>query len=136
MSKSWIAALALTVGIAAGWLVATGLDAQQTGIKRNLLMKQELAGIERREVYLATVEVPPGMSAGRHYHDGHEIGFVLEGTAVLEVEGQAPIELKAGDYYHIDVGKRHDVRTAGSGPAKAVAIFLIEKGRPLAIAAP
>jgi quercetin dioxygenase-like cupin family protein len=136
MRTSWIAALALAVGIAAGWIAATGLDAQPTGIKRTLLMKKELAGIEGREVYLGTAEIPPGISAGRHYHAGHEIGFVLEGTAVLEVEGEAPIELRAGDYYHIDASKRHDVRSAGPGPAKAVAIYLIEKGQPLEVAAP
>jgi quercetin dioxygenase-like cupin family protein len=99
-------------------------------------MKKELTGIEGREVYLGTAEVPPGVSAGRHFHDGHEIGYVLEGTAVVEVEGQAPVELKAGDAYHIEAGTRHDIRNAGPAPAKAVAIYLIEKGKPLAVAAP
>jgi mannose-6-phosphate isomerase-like protein (cupin superfamily) len=79
-------------------------------------------------VYLGSAEVAPGAgaSAGRHYHDGHEVGFVLEGTAVLEVEGQPPIEHKPGDHYHIDASKRHDARNTGGEPAK---------GKPLAVAA-
>lgn len=136
MRRSWIVALALAVGIATGWTAATVLEAQQAGIKRTLLMKKELVGIDGREVYLGTAEIAPGASAGRHYHDGHEIGYVLEGTAVLEIEGQAPIELKPGDHYHVDATKRHDARNTGTGPAKVLAIYLIEKGKPLAVAAP
>jgi quercetin dioxygenase-like cupin family protein len=136
MSRNWVAALALTVGIAAGWTAATVLEAQPTGIKRTLLMKKELAGIEGREVYLGTAEIAPGASAGRHFHDGHEIGYVLEGTAHFEVEGQAPVELKPGDHYHVEAGKRHDARNTGTGPAKVLAIYLIEKGKPLVVPAP
>jgi len=136
MRKSWIVVLALSVGIVTGWIVATALEAQQTGIKRTLLMKKELTGIDGREVYLGTAEIAPGGSAGRHFHDGHEIGFVLEGTAVLEIEGQTPIELKPGDHYHIDATKRHDARNSGTASAKVLAIYLIEKGKPLAVAAP
>jgi quercetin dioxygenase-like cupin family protein len=134
MRRHWIAALA--IGIATGWTGATMLEAQPTGIKRTLLMKTELAGVDGREVYLGTAELAPGASAGRHFHDGHEIGYVLEGTARFEVEGQAPVDLKPGDHYHVDAGKRHDARNTGTGPAKVLAIYLIEKGKPLAVPAP
>ena len=78
-------------------------------------------------MYLGSAEVAPGASAGRHYHDGHEVSFVLEGTVVLEVEGQLPIELKPGDHYHIDASKRHDARSTAAASAK---------GKPLGVAAP
>jgi quercetin dioxygenase-like cupin family protein len=136
MTKIWIAVLGLGVGMVVGWTAAAKLEAQQSGIKRTLLMKKVLAGIEGREVYLGTAEVAPGASAGRHFHEGHEIGYVLEGTAVFEVEGEAPVVLKPGDHYHVDTGKRHDARNSGPGPAKVLAIYLIETGKPLAIPAP
>jgi quercetin dioxygenase-like cupin family protein len=136
MRGNWVAVLALGVGLAAGWTAATRLEAQPAGIKRTLLMKTELTGIDGREVYLGTAEIAPGASAGRHVHDGHEIGYVLEGTAHFEVEGQAPAQLKPGDHYHVDPGKRHDARNTGTGPAKVLAIYLIEKGKPLAVPAP
>jgi quercetin dioxygenase-like cupin family protein len=98
--KRGLVALALAVGVITGWTAATVLHAQPTGIKRTLLMKKELAGIDGREVYLGSAEVAPGASAGRHYDDGQEVGFVLERTAVLEVEGQPLIELKPGDHCH------------------------------------
>jgi quercetin dioxygenase-like cupin family protein len=136
MRREWVAALSLAIGIATGWAGATMLEAQPTGIKRTLLMKTELAGIDGREVYLGTAEIAPGASAGRHFHDGHEIGYVLEGTARFEVEGQAPVDLKPGDHYRVDAGRRHDARNTGTGPAKVLAIYLIEKGKPLAVPAP
>lgn len=136
MRREWVAALSLAIGIATGWAGATMLEAQPTGIKRTLLMKAELAGIDGREVYLGTAEIAPGASAGRHFHDGHEIGYVLEGTARFEVEGQAPVDLKPGDHYRVDAGRRHDARNTGTGPAKVLAIYLIEKGKPLAVPAP
>ena len=136
MTKTWITVLALGAGVAVGWTAATVLEAQPTGIKRTLLMKTELTGIDGREVYLGTAEVAPGASAGWHTHDGHEIGYVLEGSALFEVEGQPPVVLKPGDHYHAEPGKRHDVRNSGAGPAKALAIYLIEKGKPLAVPAP
>ena len=136
MTKTWIAALALGLGIAVGWIGSTLLEAQPTGIKRTMLMKTELTGIDGREVYLGTAELAPGAIAGRHTHDGHEIGYVLEGSALFEVEGQAPVVLKPGDHYHVEPGKRHDIRNSGAGPAKAVAIYLIEKCKPLAVPAP
>jgi quercetin dioxygenase-like cupin family protein len=136
MTKIWIAVLGLGVGVVLGWTVATTLEAQQSGIKRTLLMKKELAGIDSREVYVGTAEIAPRVSAGRHTHDGHEIGYVLEGTALFEVEGEAPVTLKPGDHYHVEAGRRHDARNTGSGPAKVLAIYLIEKGKPLAIPAP
>ena len=63
MRTSWIAALALAVGIAASWAPAPGLDARQTGIKR--------AGTRywvARERLAGTREVDPTVgprSAGR-----------------------------------------------------------------------
>jgi quercetin dioxygenase-like cupin family protein len=77
-----------------------------------------------------------GSSWAPHIHDGHEVGYVLEGTARLEVEGEAPTALRAGDHYHVDAGRRHDARNTGTGPAKVLAIYLIEKGKPLAVPAP
>lgn len=60
------------------------------------------------------------------------LGYVLEGYAVLEVEGQAPLALKAGDIYHIEAKRVHDAKNTGPTPAKILGIYLVEKGQPLA----
>lgn len=125
--------LTLAVGIILGAIGMQALDAQQPGIKRAMLMKKELAGIEGKEAFMGTAELAPGVAAGKHYHHGHELGYVLEGSGVLEVEGQPPIAFKAGDTYHIEANKPHDARNTGTTPAKVLAIWLVEKGKPLAV---
>lgn len=123
----------LALGIALGVIGTRALNAQQTGIKRTMLLKTELAGIEGKEVFMGTAELGPGVAAGKHYHHGQELGYVLEGSGILEVEGKPPIQFKAGDTYHIEAMTAHDARNTGTIPAKVLAIWIVEKGKPLAV---
>ncbi len=122
----------LAAGIAIG-AVGAQLLAQQPGVKRAMLLKTELTGIDGKEAFLGHAEVSPGASAGKHYHHGHEFGYVLEGSGVIEVEGAPSISVKAGDAYHIEPGRPHDARNTGTTPLKAVAVWIVEKGKPLAV---
>ena len=78
----------------------------------------------------------PGLAAGRHTHFGTETGYVAEGSASLEIEGETPKLLKAGDSYVIPAGKVHDAKTVGDKPVKVIATYIVEKGKPLATPAP
>jgi quercetin dioxygenase-like cupin family protein len=113
---------------------ATATVAQAPGIKRTLLQRSDVA--DNREVVLGLAEIAPGGSTGRHTHFGVETGYVLEGTTLFEVEGEAPKQLKAGDSYLIPAGKVHDARTVGDKGAKVLATYVVEKGKPLATPAP
>jgi quercetin dioxygenase-like cupin family protein len=88
--------------------------------------------VEGREVVMATAEIPAGGAAGKHYHHGEEVGYVLEGNGVLEIEGQPPLALKPGQSYSIPAGKVHDAKAAGEGSTKVLAVYIVEKGKPLA----
>lgn len=121
----------LVVGIVVGVVGTQLLSAQQTGIKRTVLLKKDLTGIEGKEAVLASVELPAGASAGKHYHPGHELGYVLEGSAILMVEGQPPVTLNPGSTYHIDASRVHDAKNSGATAAKLFAVFIVEKGKPL-----
>lgn len=134
--QAWLVVLALGFGIGVGGLGTHMLSAQQEGIKRTLLLRTDLVGIESREVVVDTAELMPGAAAGRHYHHGQEIGYVLEGTAILEIQGKPPLPLKAGDTYQIEASAPHDARNTGSTPAKVLAVYIVEKGKPLAVPAP
>jgi quercetin dioxygenase-like cupin family protein len=46
-------------------------------------------------------EIADGGSTGRHTHPGIETGYVLEGTTLLAIDGEAPRTLRAGDSYSI-----------------------------------
>jgi quercetin dioxygenase-like cupin family protein len=111
-----------------------GALAQAPGIKRTLLQRSDVSS--DREVILGHAEIAPGSAAGRHTHFGVETGYVLEGTASLEIEGETPKLLKRGDSYLIPAGKVHDAKTVGDVPAKVLATYVVEKGKPLATPAP
>src|SRR5690242_2860869 len=81
------------------------LHAQQAGgIKRTMLQKADLVDIAGREGVLGIAEIPAGGAAGRHAHPGTEIGYVLEGSAILEVDGEPARGMKAGDSSAIEAG--------------------------------
>ena len=131
-------ALTLLLGLVLGAGSMELLHAQQQGggIKRTALQKADLVDIAGREVIMGTAEIPPGGSAGRHTHFGTEVGYVLEGTARFEVDGQPARELKPGDSYLVEAGKAHDAKVTSSGAAKVLAIYIVEKGKPFATPAP
>jgi quercetin dioxygenase-like cupin family protein len=113
---------------------ASGAVAQQGGIKRTPLQK-----IEFPEGYVTVTgiaEIQPGGSAGRHTHPGIETGYLLEGEADLIIEGKPDQHLKAGDSYAIPAGVVHDARVHGEKPLKVLAIYIVDKSKPLATPAP
>lgn len=46
------------------------------------------------------------------------------------IEGKEPLRLKTGDFYKVEARTLHDARSVG-GPAKAVATWVVERGKPL-----
>ena len=107
------------------------LFAQQPGFTRKMLQDQEMSVSDRHAVQVLA-EFVPGGAAGRHTHPGEELGYVLEGTLELEVAGQPPRTLKAGDTFFIPAGTVHDGKNVGSGPLKVLATYIVEKGKPVA----
>jgi quercetin dioxygenase-like cupin family protein len=124
---SALAALAIIVAT----IPTTTLAQQGGGITRTLLLKRDLS-VEGREAVMGTAELAPGASAGKHIHHGEEVGYVLEGNLTLEIDGEAPLTLKPGDTYSIPAARPHDAKNAGGGSTKVLAVYIVEKGKPLA----
>src|SRR5262245_56298399 len=109
--------------IGAALVVATGVpSAQQPGVTRALLQDQNLS-VPGRHAVVARAEFVPGGQAGKHTHPGEELGYVLEGSLELTVEGQRAKTLKAGDVYFIPAGVVHDGRNVGTGKAVVLATY-------------
>lgn len=125
-------AVAATVSIVAliGTFGGQSLMAQQPGFSRAVLQKADLS-VPGREVVQMRAEFDPGAVAGKHTHPGEEIGYVLDGTLVLEVAGKAPVTLHTGDSFIVPAGIVHDGRNVGSGKAKALVTYIVEKGKPI-----
>jgi quercetin dioxygenase-like cupin family protein len=111
--------------------VAGALVAQQSGFSRKMLQDQNLSVNDRHGVQVLA-EFKPGGSAGKHTHPGEELGYVLEGTLELQVEGEAPRTVKAGEAFFVPAGVVHDGKNVGRGDAKVLATYFVEKGKPVA----
>jgi quercetin dioxygenase-like cupin family protein len=108
-----------------------GTSAQAVGFNRVLLQKQDLSAAGR-EAVVARGDFQPGGSVGKHTHPGEELGYVVEGEVVMEIEGKPPLTLKAGQVFFIPAGTVHAAKNAGKVPAKILATYVVEKGKPLA----
>jgi quercetin dioxygenase-like cupin family protein len=108
--------------------------AQQPGIKRTPLQKVEFP--DGYVTVTGIAEIPAGGSAGRHTHPGIETGYILEGEAIMSIDGQEDKHLKAGDSYAIPAGIVHDAKVHGDKSAKVIAVYVVDKTKPLASPAP
>ncbi|MFL6451334.1 MAG: cupin domain-containing protein [Bryobacteraceae bacterium] len=75
---------------------------------------------ETKGTYLEAVEeftLAPGVRAEPHYHDTHEFFYILEGSAVIQIEKEARI-CRAGDFIRIPRKAVHTGKALGDGVAR------------------
>jgi len=129
--------VAIVIGVAVASLGFVGVWAQQPApaFKRTVLQQADIS-VPGREAVTAVAEFPAGVAAGRHTHPGEEIGYVLEGQVLLEQDGKPPVTLKTGQAFLIPAGTIHNATNTGSGTARVLANYVVEKGKPMATPAP
>jgi quercetin dioxygenase-like cupin family protein len=127
-----LAASALLVsGIGVGIAADRIALAQQPAIKRTILQRADDPGSTSYEAIMGISEIPPGGTSGKHRHHGVELAYVLDGSVVLQHEGQAPVTVKAGETIKNEA-EVHVATNTGTKPVKILAVYLVEKGKPLA----
>lgn len=107
----------------------------QQGLSRTDLVKQDL-GAADREVVQARVDFEPGVTSPRHAHPGVEVAYVISGTFEYQLEGRAPVTLKAGDSLFIPEGVAHVAKNVGKDKASELATYILKKGEPVLILKP
>jgi quercetin dioxygenase-like cupin family protein len=122
--------MAVAVLIVGSGLALQVAQAQQLGIRRTELQRHDLS-VPGREVVQVRVEFDPGVAFPRHKHPGEEIVNVLEGSLEYQVEGKAPVTLRAGDVLFIPAGTIHAAKNVGSRNGAELATYVVEKGKPL-----
>lgn len=131
-----LAAIVLvTSGIGVGIAVDRVALAQQPGIKRTILQRADEPGASNYEAVMGISELAPGATSGKHRHPGIELAYVLEGSVVVEHEGKPPITVNAGQVIKNEA-EVHNATNKGTTPVKILAVYLVEKGKPLAEAVP
>src|SRR3989442_10516856 len=121
----------------AAFAMTAPLDAQQqpspvqpSPIKRTILQRADVPGTNLEIIY-ATVEIAGGFKAGRHNHPGVVMGHVVEGDFWLHVDGQPEQVLHAGESVTLPDRAIHNEGTTDK-PVKLNAVYVVEKGKPLA----
>lgn len=115
---------------AAGTLLVAGAAAAQE-VKRTELGRSPVSGDEGREIVMQLVEIPPGATSRRHFHNGEEAFYVLEG-ALAQAQGQAPKERPAGERGINRRGVPHAGYTVvGDRTLKILSVYVVDKGKPL-----
>ena len=120
----------IVAGLAAV-LAAGVLNAQAPGFKRIPVQDRDLS-IPGRHAVQAKAEFDPGGAVGKHTHPGEELSIVLEGQLLLEVDGQPPRTVKAGESFFIPAGVVHAGKNTGGGKAVVFATYIVEKGKDVA----
>ena len=125
--RSPLAALLLTLGLAAGLTAQTLTDAPQ----RKEQNRTDLTGAQGMEVIASIVEIKPGESSNLHLHHGVEAFYVLQG-ALVQSPGKDPVSLPTGvtslnlrDVVH---GK---FKVVGDTSLKMFTVHVVDKGKPL-----
>jgi quercetin dioxygenase-like cupin family protein len=117
--------VAMLVGLAARAVVA-----QQPAVERKVLLQEDVS-IPGYQNVLVAVTIPVGGREGRHSHPGTAIVHVMEGALTLDHDGRPTATYKAGETFSVDAGKVHEGINKGSAPVRAIASFVVEKGKPL-----
>src|SRR5690349_8699146 len=95
-----VRALTSAALLATNLITLPAAAAQPAGVTRTDLQRHDLTA-PGREAVQVRVDLALGVAFGRHSHPGEEIIYVLAGTIEYDVDGKAPVTLKAGDVLFI-----------------------------------
>jgi quercetin dioxygenase-like cupin family protein len=134
MNMSKMAVLSL---LALGATLASGDAFAGTGTATTLVA-QALADVPGKEGMVELVTFGPGEVSQRHRHNADLFVYVLEGTIVTQLEGEAPKTLKAGEVFTESPSDIHVVSRNASAtkPAKLLVFFVKQTGAPPTVLAP
>lgn len=115
-------------------LPAGGASAQ--GVTRTELGRSPVSGVEGREIVVQLVEIPPGATSGRHFHNGEEAFYVLDGGEVRTPGGE-PKARPAGEHGINQRGVPHAGYTViGDKPLRILSVYVVDAGKPLQVPVP
>ncbi len=114
---------------------AMSLSAQETSVTP--LFQTDLDDIEGREGLMVIVDYPPGVASAAHRHNAHTFVFVLEGSVVMQVEGEERVVLGPGQIFYETPEDIHAVSMNASTtePAKILVFFVKHQGAPFTVPA-
>ena len=117
-------------------VAASSGGAAAQAVTRTELGRSPVSGDPGKEIIVQRVEIPPGVTSGRHFHDGEESYYVLEG-AMVQVPGQAPVERPSGEHGINARAVPHAGYTVvGDRTLKILSVYVVDRGKPLQVPVP
>lgn len=134
-----LSATALVAEVLAGSALPTaskgaGAASAPAAITRKTLQTVDVPG-SSYQVIEAQVEIPAHTHVPKHTHPGTVVGYVLSGDYSIQLDGQQPKPVAPGESFVVPSGMIHE-ELAGSHAARVLAVFTVEKGKPLSSPAP
>ena len=130
MFKKSLLVSSVTAVLLGGFAYAQQAPLQPSPIKRTPLGKVEVPG-SNYEVVFGITELAAGFKSGRHSHPGVVLAYVAEGEFWYLVDGQPERIYKVGESFQLPDAAIHNEGAAGSNPVKVMAVFIVEKGKPM-----
>jgi quercetin dioxygenase-like cupin family protein len=133
--KFFMGSLALLAAFGAGAVLSPKfVAAQATLFNVKEVLREEMVGMPGEEVLVQYIEYKPGAAVPWHTHpDAHEITVVVEGTAVLEVEGQGKKQLGVGEGFHMQPNVVHRGGNESGASARVVTVRIKPKDKPIMV---
>jgi len=128
--KSWLRVFIAMLLIGSSSSIFAQNPAPNPGLTRTTLAQADLS-VPGRESVVMRVELAPGTDAGWHTHPGEEISYIAEGAIKLSIAGQPTRTVSAGQALIVPAGAVHDAKNEGTTPAVIIAVYVVEKGKPL-----
>ena len=83
------------------------------------------------ETVIMLVELAPQVNTGLHTHPGFDAAYCVEGDLTVLERDQPGKPIEDGQSWHVRPGVVHEVK-AGDRTTKVLAMYVVEKGKPLA----
>jgi quercetin dioxygenase-like cupin family protein len=99
-----------------------------TAIERKQLLAVTLGNRNVTTADIREITLGPGLKVGRHLHPCAVLGYIAEGTAVYQIEGEAQETLYSGSAFYepADTVIAEFGNASGTEPMKFIAFYLLD----------
>jgi quercetin dioxygenase-like cupin family protein len=105
-------------------------DPMKETITRTILERLDVPE-SNYETVIMHIDLTAQANTGLHTHPGFDAAYLLDGDLTVLEYGKQARPIKPGQSWHVRPGVVHEVK-AGDRPVKVLAMYVVEKGKPLA----
>ncbi len=109
--------------------------AEQESPTREVLLSQELADMEGRDMSVIYLEYPPGTGADPHRHPAHTVLYVISGRVESSLDDGAPVTYGAGTSFYESPMRLHATfrNPSDSETFRGIAVMVRDTSQPITI---